>query len=239
MTDFYLTAFLFGLAGSFHCVGMCGPVMLAIPMDLQTKVSILIDSLIFNTGRIFTYGFIGLIFSLLGMSLQGFNGQQYLSIGAGILMLILYFGVGKNASFSEKFWLTRFLRQNFSKLLQNHSPKSLFLTGLLTGFLPCGLVYAAASGAILSGTPENGILYMMSFGVGTIPLMLAVSFSRSLLKDRVKIWLKASTPYLVSIVAILMIVRGLGLGIPYLSPVAESLNNNQIQVECCDIPEEK
>ncbi len=236
MIDFYVTAFLFGLAGSFHCVGMCAPVMLAVPMDLRTKVSILMDSLIYNAGRILTYGFIGLIFSMIGMSIQGFSGQQYLSIGAGILMLFLYFGIGKKASFSDRFFVTKWLKLQFGKLLQTYSPKSLFLTGILTGFLPCGLVYAAAAGAILGGTPERGVLYMMSFGIGTVPLMLLVSMSRSLLKNHIRIWLKTSTPYLVFIVSILMIIRGLGLGIPYLSPVAQGLNAHQIKVECCEVP---
>lgn len=236
MIDFYFTAFLFGLAGSFHCVGMCAPVMLSVPMDLTTKIAIFIDSAIYNLGRITTYGMIGMFFSFIGMTAHGFCGQQYLSISVGVLILILYFGLGKKASFLEKFILVRWLKSCFSKLLQTYSFKSLFFAGILTGFLPCGLVYAAAAGAILGGTIERGMIYMISFGLGTLPVMFVVSVSRRVFKDKIRYLFKNITPYAVIMLSAMMIIRGLGLGIPYLSPVAETLDTHQISVECCEVP---
>jgi len=105
-----------------------------------------------------------------------------------------------------------------SAQLQRRTFRSLALLGALNGLLPCGLVYVALAGAVSRGSLAAGILFMALFGLGTMPTMLAVSLSGRILPLAFRSKLRAAIPVGVCLLAMLLILRGLALGIPYLSP---------------------
>ena len=173
-----LPALMLGLFGSLHCVGMCGPIVLALPLNSKEKTAVVFQSLIYQLGRVITYAFLGMFMGMVGwgISISGF--QKYLSIGLGILLIIYVAGAFSLEKGFLKFnsirkWYS-FISSKISQHLKISSGTSAFKVGLLNGFLPCGLVYIALASALLTETIWEGGLYMLVFGIGTIPLMMAV-----------------------------------------------------------------
>src|SRR5690606_12548659 len=118
------------------------------------------------------------------------------------------------------------IKSSMGGLLKKKSPDMFFTIGVLNGFLPCGLVYLAVFGAVASGTALQGSLYMILFGLGTIPLMTSVVYSKGLISPALRQQVRKLIPVFVVLIGIIFIIRGLGLGIPYLSPapVAELIS---------------
>lgn len=210
-----LTAFILGLAGSLHCAGMCGPLALALPVAGTSRVSFLVSRLAYNAGRLMTYAALGAMFGLIGevVALAGF--QRWLSLTAGGMILAgLIF-----TRFSAKNTVTRvavWVKGAFRSLLQRRSYSSLLLLGLTNGLLPCGLVYVAATASGATGQVLGGAQYMLAFGLGTLPMMLGLSLLGRTLQLRFDF--RRLVPFSVALVAVLLILRGLALGIPYVSP---------------------
>jgi sulfite exporter TauE/SafE len=221
------TAFIFGLISSLHCIGMCGPIAMMLPIDRTNQAKKVTQILTYHLGRLSAYGTIGLVFGLLGKSFFLAGIQQQLSIFIGMTMILVVLT-------PEQF----FARHNFSKPIfrfisnikttlgsqfKNKSYKSLFTIGLLNGFLPCGMVYVALFGAIAMQSASLGVLYMLLFGLGTVPLMSSVVYFNSFLTIRIRNKIQKIIPYAVMCIGLLFILRGLGLGIPYVSPNDMSL----------------
>lgn len=227
-----LTALIFGLLGSFHCVGMCGPIAFLLPVDHHNQVKKLGQIFLYHIGRIVAYSFIGLLFGLIGKSLNLFGMQQQLSIIIGILMLVVIFvpqNVFNKYNFSKPiFRVIAKVKSALGAELKKKTPDTFLTIGLLNGFLPCGLVYMAVFGAIATGSALQGSLYMAMFGLGTIPLMTSAIYLGNFLNVQMRQRIRKAIPAFVVVIACLFIVRGLGLGIPYLSPkpVTETVNSN-------------
>jgi uncharacterized protein len=234
----FYTAFIMGLLGSFHCVGMCAPIALALPLTHQTRWNLLKSRILYNLGRIFTYSLLGAIIGLLGRGLVLTGSQQWLSIVIGSLILVLMF---MPHSISQKLnvlpTLARFtqkIKKQFTHLFRQKTDFSYFLIGLFNGFLPCGLVYLAMAGALATGSWADGVLYMALFGLGTFPMMLAVAIAGNFIKPTFRTLVyKRFLPVFTLALALLFILRGLNLGIPYLSPQIY-VQNQQIEAECCE-----
>ncbi|MGA8852596.1 MAG: sulfite exporter TauE/SafE family protein [Christiangramia sp.] len=222
----FISALIFGILGSFHCVGMCGPIAFLLPVDRTNNFKKFSQIFIYHFGRIFSYGVIGFSFGLVGKSLSIFGFQQELSIAIGVLMLLFLmvpaFQRKKFQLSSKGFTIISKLKQSLGKELKKKSPDTFFTVGFLNGFLPCGLVYMAVLGAIATGTALEGSLYMMFFGLGTIPLMTTAIWVGNFLSARVRQHIRQMIPIFLGIIALLFILRGLGLGIPYISPNMES-----------------
>ena len=216
-----LSALILGLMGSLHCVGMCGPIAFMLPVDRTNNFKKFTQIFIYHFGRLLAYGILGLIFGILGKGLFIFGMQQKLSIGIGILMIlivVLPHNVFNRYNFSKPMYaLIGKVKSRLGKELQKKTPDTFITIGFLNGFLPCGLVYMALFGAIAMGDAWKGSLYMILFGSGTIPLMTSIYFS-SLLKSNSKQKIQKLIPILVIIIGGIFILRGLGLGIPYISP---------------------
>jgi len=217
-----LSAIVFGLLGSLHCVGMCGPIAFMLPVDRNNNFKKAGQVGIYHFGRLLSYGIIGLIFGFLGKGLYIFGLQQKLSIVIGIVMILL---VLIPARYFNRFKLAQPLYRIISKVksglgksLKKKTFDAFLSIGFLNGFLPCGLVYMALVGAIGMGDPLLGGLYMMLFGLGTIPLMTAAVYFGGMLKGAAKQKVQKLIPVFVVIIGALFILRGLGLGIPYVSP---------------------
>lgn len=227
-------AIILGLASSLHCVGMCGPIALALPLNRKSESSKVLGLLSYNVGRILSYASLGLIFGALGKGLYIFTQQQWLSIGAGVLMLIMAFLPGSIQFFSGKHrWFIRF-QQSWknvtAKFFKRNSLKSLFSIGILNGFLPCGMVYAALAGALASSSVLGGIYFMLFFGLGTVPLMFGLAYAGDLINLKQRLRFQKMIPIMLGLVGIMLIIRGLGLDLGHFSP---SVLANQAFIAIC------
>jgi len=201
---------------------MCGPIAFVLPVNKTNKLQTALGTALYHLGRILSYSIIGLLFGLLGKGLYLAGFQQRLSIVIGVLMILIVLIPTK---FLNKFHLTRPLYQIIGKVksklglyLKKSSLKALFSIGFFNGFLPCGLVYMALLGAISTGDLLDGAAYMAVFGLGTIPLMTGAVYLGNFLKVSVRNKIQKAIPIFVIIIGLLFILRGLGLGIPYVSP---------------------
>ncbi len=216
------SAFIFGLFGSFHCVGMCGAIALSIPMNISTRIALVKDTLFYNFGRVVMYSIIGLLAGMFGRTFVSLGYQQWLSLAVGILIIaafVLPNRLQDNVlNYTGLHFLQKKVRKLFGKFIAKPTPFNLLLTGILNGLLPCGFVYIALAGAVLTGNWIDSVLYMAVFGLGTVPMMLIATLSGNLVTIRFRNNIKKLKPYLAILVAFLFIIRGLSLGIPYLSP---------------------
>lgn len=222
-----LTAFIFGLISSFHCIGMCGSIALMLPVDRDNQAKKVTQILTYHIGRLLAYASIGLVFGLVGRGLYLAGFQQKMSIFIGVAMILVVLipeRVFAKYNFSKPVF--RFISKIKSRLgsqFKNKSYKSLFTIGFLNGFLPCGMVYVALFGAIAMQNELFGVLYMILFGLGTVPMMSSVVYLNLFLTVPVRNKIQKIIPIFAIIIGILFIFRGLGLGIPYLSPSDISL----------------
>lgn len=216
------TAFMLGLVGSLHCAGMCGPLALALPPGEGRGVSFFIGRLAYNLGRLVTYCLLGIVFGLLGRSLLLAGIQRWLSISLGVMLLTGLFASRRLALWRPVTAVVDRLKRAMSFLLRRRSADALMLLGLLNGLLPCGLVYVACAGATATGDLFRGAWYMLAFGAGTVPMMLAISLSGRLVPFSLRLKLLKVVPVAIFLVASLLILRGMELGIPYVSPVLNS-----------------
>ncbi len=232
----WTSALLLGLLGSLHCLGMCGPIAFMLPLDRENVLKKSAQLSIYHLGRLLAYGSIGLAFGFLGKGLALFGFQQKLSIGIGILMILLVLFPGK--LFQERRLLRPLhrilgrLRSALGETLGKKTPDAFLTLGFLNGFLPCGLVYMALLGALALAGPVQGGLYMLLFGLGTVPMMSLVAFSKGMIKPTVVQGFKKLIPIFVVLIGLLFILRGLGLGIPYVSPQEVRPEMVTTQVEC-------
>ncbi|OEY71438.1 sulfite exporter TauE/SafE family protein [Salegentibacter salarius] len=218
-----ISALIFGLLGSFHCVGMCGPIAFLLPVDHKNNVRKLGQISLYHFGRLSSYAIIGLLFGLLGKSFSLFGLQQQLSILVGALMILVillpYKKFSKYNGSKPIFKIVSKVKSNLGKQLKRKSPDTFYTIGFLNGFLPCGLVYMAVFGAIASGTALEGSLYMAVFGLGTIPLMTTAIYLGNFINLNIRSKIRKAVPVFVILIGLLFILRGMGLGIPYLSPM--------------------
>ncbi len=212
------SAFTIGLLGSLHCVGMCGPIAMALPYQKQSKFALVSSTSLYNIGRIVTYSLLGLFIGIIGKGVFIAGLQQALSIGAGILLLIIaVFAIEVESKLLSLKFIHRFygkLRKLLGRFLTKNGYGALFITGLLNGLLPCGLVYFALVGAVTSGSIINSILYMALFGMGTFPLMMASSLFGSFISIKLRNKIKKLYPILLILFAALLIMRGLNFDVP-------------------------
>lgn len=221
------SAFIFGLISSFHCIGMCGPIAMMLPVDRQNEAKKVTQIVTYHLGRLTAYSTIGLIFGLLGRVFFLAGLQQKLSIFIGLAMILVVLipeKIFSKYNFSKPVYkVISKIKSGLGAHFKNRSYKSLFIIGLLNGFLPCGMVYVALFGAIAMQSAGLGVLYMLLFGIGTIPLMTIVLYVNSLLTVSFRNRIQKVIPYVAVVIGVLFILRGLGLGIPYLSPSNMSL----------------
>ena len=183
-----ITAFTIGLVGSLHCLGMCGPIAVALPLHKNNWLMKISGGLLYNTGRIITYGVLGALFGLLGRGIHLAGLQQWASIGLGIIMIL---SVLFPVVFREKIKLDKVfsgyagrLIGRFRVLFSKRTLGNLLFIGLLNGLLPCGLVYMAIAGAINTNEVILGIAFMVAFGIGTTPALLLLSLAGNVVTSK-------------------------------------------------------
>jgi uncharacterized protein len=224
-------AFILGFLGSLHCAAMCGPLMLALPVPPGGPARFFAGRSVYHLGRILTYCLLGVIAGLAGRSLLLAGFQRWISITLGIAILLGFLLSKKISLATPVVRLVTRLKKAMGTQLQRRSFTSLAILGLLNGLLPCGLVYVAMAGAVSRGGLLAGAGYMVAFGLGTLPMMGAMSLSGKLFPISVRLRLRRVIPVGVCLLAALLILRGLSLGIPYLSPDLSSGTP-----ACCHVP---
>ena len=234
-----ITPLTIGIVGSLHCMGMCGPIVVALPLKNQNLFTKILGAILYNSGRVATYGVLGLLFGLLGRGIHMAGFQQWTSIILGIVMIV---SVLFPFVFREKITVGNLLAgmaarliSRLKKLFASRSYRSLLLIGLLNGLLPCGLVYVAIAGAISSGSVVSGSLFMVLFGLGTIPLLLLAALASDAIGQRIRAKMQRAVPYFVFFLGVLFILRGMSLGIPFISPTSEKLAPKEVveKGSCC------
>lgn len=235
-----LTALTIGLVGSLHCIGMCGPIAVALPIGRKSWSDRFIGTTLYNLGRAITYGLIGALFGLLGKGLHLAGLQQWASIAMGIVMIV---SVIFPVVFREKIQIGKLttgysvrLISRFRELFGKHSHRNLLIIGLLNGLLPCGLVYVAVAGAVNTNDVLTGALFMMVFGLGTTPVMMAISLLGSIISAGLRSKLANVVPVFIVMLGIVFILRGMALGIPYISPKSQMLTPEKemkVKGSCC------
>lgn len=218
----FLTAFAIGALGSFHCIGMCGPIALSVPIGGKSGLVGIIRALAYNLGRIGTYALLGLIVGLLGERIAIGGYQQTLSIAVGVLILaflILPKAITKRLDPTSTFAkLFLKLKSTFRGLFQSKNAFGPLILGLINGLLPCGLVYVGLAGALALGNPLESAKFMAAFGLGTIPIMISIMFVGDLISLQWRAKIRKLMPVMFAIMGALFILRGMNLGIPYVSP---------------------
>ena len=216
------SAFIFGILGSFHCIGMCGPIAFMLPVSRNNPLKKFFQVFLYHFGRLFSYSIIGLAFGLVGKSLYLFGFQQQLSIAAGVLMIAVVILPSKKLqkfNFSSPIYkVIGRIKSSLGNALKKKTPDTFFIIGFLNGFLPCGLVYMAVFGALATQSLYEGSLYMILFGLGTIPLMTTSVYVGGVVGGAIKKRVHRLIPVFVVLVGAIFILRGMGLDIPYFSP---------------------
>ena len=194
---------------------------------------------LYHAGRLITYSLIGILFGLFGKGLYLAGFQQRLSILVGILMVFFILFPSKHL---QKINILKPLHGFINKVksslghyLKLRSLQSFLLIGFFNGFLPCGLVYIAVFGSLATGSPEQGGLYMFMFGAGTVLLMSAAAIFGNFVNISFRNKIQKAIPIFVLIIGVLFILRGLGLGIPYISPSDVKLNVSNNPTECVTV----
>jgi sulfite exporter TauE/SafE len=238
MTSFLIFGFLIGLASNFHCIGMCGPLAFALPMDRSSTYKSIISVFKYNFGRLFTYGFLGMIVGMFGFSVLLFSTMQWLSILSGILI------IGMAWSNQVEQWpiiglwtkkMNAFIQLIFRKTKELPLAYRSFSFGMANGLLPCGMVYLGLTNALGSGTLFSSVLSMLAFGIGTLPAMFFMPLlAHSKWQIRIP---KIIIAIAFTLIGTFTILRGMNLGIPYVSPKMnmERTTSHQIpSLECCE-----
>lgn len=222
---------MIGLVGSLHCIGMCGPIAVALPLGNKGWGYRVFGGVTYNVGRIISYAVLGAIFGLLGKGIEMAGLQKWASIliGAVMVLSVVFPALFKGKIKIEQvfFGYAGKMIGKFRKLFTISSIPSLFLIGILNGFLPCGLVYVAIAGAINTNSVYDGILFMILFGLGTLPVMLAIPLLGNMIGQKVRKRFSGILNIFIVIIGLLFILRGLSLGIPYLSPPKKMLKPHE------------
>lgn len=225
-----ISALGLGFASGFHCIGMCGPIALSMGLTKSQALNFHLQNLTYNFGRIVTYAILGGIVGIVGEGFEIAGIQKYLTTAVGALLIVMaMFSFGGKDFASKIPFLSNILlkiKMSLGKLLQKPDYKSRFLTGFLNGFLPCGMVYMALTASLAAGGIWQGATFMALFGLGTIPFMFAVVLAGNMMTQAFRIKVLKIIPIIMIVLGGLFIVRGLELGIPYLSPKEDALKVN-------------
>lgn len=216
------TALILGLISSLHCIGMCGPIAMMLPVSRNSPERKALQIMAYHLGRIFSYSLIGLLFGIVGRGFYLGGWQQWLSIFAGtamIVMVLIPVSLFNKYIFAKPVF--RFVSKLKNKLGQQFSRssfRSIFSIGMLNGLLPCGMVYAAVFGALAMTNLVQSVAFMVLFGIGTVPLMSGLIYVQKFFALPFRNKIQKAIPIAVTCIGVLFILRGMGLDIPFISP---------------------
>lgn len=247
MDTFLVSALILGITSNLHCLGMCGPIALAVPVKRTSIYSVISGVAQYNSGRIITYSLLGFIVGNIGITVQTIGIMQGLSIFAGIFLIFFAWRKwwGPKFRIPVSIMIPGYISKAIRKLMQSDMPLKPLWFGMLNGLLPCGMIYIALLNALLAGSPVKSMVAMTFFGIGTLPVMIAVVFMAQKIGHTLQHKAKLFVPVAMTVVGILMTLRGMNLDIPMISPKVvvnvddtkgESIQN-EVEMTCCHAPE--
>lgn len=227
-------SFIIGLSSNLHCLGMCGPIASSLPLNRKNNFTILEGLFEYTFGRLFTYAILGAIIGSIGFSLSTFNFLQVLSILSGIFLIFYAWNkkfrlIQLNTPFQQK-W-TSILQKFLGKTIRSTSPFKLIFLGGINGLLPCGMVFIALMNASITGDIWFSAIAMFVFGIGTLPAMFGVAFFMHKINWKASRKFSKLVPYLLTLVGLMIILRGMNLGIPYISPKIKTIQQENSNSE--------
>lgn len=222
-------AFSLGLLSSLHCIGMCGPISLALPIGKLSYFGKSISLLIYNLGRILTYSTLGLLIALFGKYLSPSYLQQDISkfLGIAVIIASILFIIKPKLLVQDNYFF-KVVKRELTKLFQRRSYPVYLLIGMLNGLLPCAMVYMAIGTAITLESKFSSILFMCVFGLGTMPAMLLIGFGGGVWLNQFKSKISRVVPFIAIAYGFMLILRGMDLGIPYISPKLNHQNMDSL-----------
>jgi sulfite exporter TauE/SafE len=230
---FVLAALIMGFAGSLHCIGMCGPLVMAVH-TAQGNQNWWYKKFIYHAGRLIVYGLLGLIVGAVGQSFVAVGFQQWVAIAAGVLMMLfLAWPAGMRTVKKGPFRFIGMIKTRFASLIQRRNAGTHFLLGALNGLLPCGLVYVALAASLALANAANGMLFMMVFGLATTPALIVAGAALQWLGSKLRVRSYRFVQFAMVLISFIVILRGANLGIPYLSP---QFNETKQKMDCCHKP---
>jgi sulfite exporter TauE/SafE len=233
------TGLILGLVTSLHCVGMCGPIAIALPAGFPSKSRLIASRLLYNAGRTLTYTALGIASGIIGQTIAMAGLQRGLSIATGVIILLavllptrLIHRVMPTQTIAKS---TARIKQVWGRMFRSDSLYALFLIGLLNGLLPCGPLYVALAAAAATGSVFGSAGFMFFFGLGTTPSLLATSLFGPVLGVSIRQRLAKLLPVGAVVLGLLLVLRGMSLGIPYISPNMDRTPEmiQQGQHPCC------
>jgi hypothetical protein len=207
-----------GLVSSLHCIGMCGPIALALPVHKGSRLQQFSGLLIYNIGRACSYSALGLLVGSIGTSLAWLGYLRYLSVFAGLLMLAYVFWPSKLDTYFRPpvFWLrsVQFLKKQMAALLQSRTVGGWLTLGIFNGLIPCGMVYMALMSSLATGSMAGGAIYMMIFGLGTFPAMISIGVAKQKFTAGLRSRIRRFTPVVLAAAGIWLVMRGVLVDLP-------------------------
>ena len=225
----YTTALAIGFFGSLHCLGMCGPIAMLCPSFSAGRSGRFFSALVYNGGRILSYSALGSLGGLAGQTLFLFKWQQAFSVATGAIIVAgALLSLKPQHFFYSSFAGRTFsnLQRTMSSLLGKRTAFSVLSIGLINGFLPCGMVLLALAGSLGTSTPGEGALYMILFGAGTTPMMAGLHLTSFSLTPSIRKRILKLIPVFAVMLGLVFIIRGFGLGIPFVSPSSTNTGND-------------
>jgi sulfite exporter TauE/SafE len=219
--SFFAGALLLGAISSFHCIGMCGPLVLSLPVAHLPAGKRHAGLWLYHGGRVATYAFIGLLFGLVGrqISLAGWQQSFSILLGAFLVLYFVFTRISKPFAVPPLFLpLQQRIQQLMGRFLQQPSLPSMLGMGMVNGLLPCGMVYVAATGAMAAGSISGGLAFMLCFGLATVPALLLLTILGAFIRPGFRQQMRSTLAYGTLLIGILLIFRGLNMNIPFLSP---------------------
>ncbi|MBK9272555.1 MAG: sulfite exporter TauE/SafE family protein [Saprospiraceae bacterium] len=230
MWIFLFSGFILGLGSSLHCAGMCGPLVLTMPFQRPDGAIQIRAVLEYHLGKTLSYALFGGIFGFFGMGLKLVGFQQWFSVIFGILLLL--FLIGPKINSHAKDWKNKLMivwSKYISLLFKINNRKTFILLGMSNGLIPCGVVYVALAASVMGYSPGLSMAFMAFFGFGTIPILTLIIGGSKLFKPKRFFSYTKLGQVATLLLALLFILRGLNLDIPFLSP---KLADNH-HIECC------
>lgn len=212
-----ITGLVMGLISSLHCIGMCGPIALAVPMSRSSSRTL--GMVFYNAGRVITYTTLGAVAGIAGTGFYRGGWSQLFSVVCGILIVLAVLGATLLPRLGMVIWFGEKVQRLMHRFLKIKGGLGVFLLGVANGLLPCGMVYLAVTMALsTSQSVFQGVLFMLFFGFGTIPALFIFSAFSTFLGVNFRNKIKKILPVITLTMGILLILRGLNIGIPFISP---------------------
>ncbi|MBS1651036.1 MAG: sulfite exporter TauE/SafE family protein [Bacteroidetes bacterium] len=228
-----ISAIILGIANSFHCGAMCGPIISILNLKSNYKNA---SIWFYHAGRIYTYVLLGMLTGAIGFTIDLTGFSAYLSIISGVLFLItvlVHFNIFKIQFKSSK--VLTYVKLKISNHLYKKTNLSKFITGMFNGLLPCGVLYMALAASLSAGTFAKSGVFMFFFGISTLPSLFFINEIKNALLKISGVKFQKHLPLIFISISFVLIIRGSGLGIPYVSPKSTKNNFNCHQIESKDL----